>query len=170
MRRVVIYGSSGAGKSTLATRLAADHGLFVEIDLLAFDAAGEHVDLAVLRERFQPALSAERWVVEGMHRDELSLAIRSADTFVWLDYARAVVATQLVSRLVRHVVFRRSRHGRAMTLRSVYRRELPFVWKAIRSHPRRRAHGEALMALAAEHGLRVHRFTTPRQTRNSTAL
>lgn len=164
MRRVVVYGSSGAGKSTFASALAERHGLaHIELDLLAYDADGIHVDLPVLHGRFQQALTADGWVVEGMHRDELGVALHSADTFVWLDYSRPVVAARLVSRLVGHAAFPRERHGRRMTLRSVVRRELPFVWTSIRKHPRRRAHGEALMERALGHGLSVHRLATPHE-------
>ena len=162
MRRVVVYGSSGVGKSTFASELARSHRLkHVEIDLLAYDSEGAHVEHELLRERFHQALAAEAWVVEGMHRDELYRALRSADTFVWLDYPKAVVARRMSVRLLRHLIFRQRRHGRRVTVRSALKRELPFIRKTLASYERRRTHGQALMNEAAALGLRRHHPRSP---------
>ena len=163
--RVVVYGSSGAGKSRLAAELArrtgGDH---VEIDLLAFDAAGDHVDPSELCRRFAAATPPDgRWVVEGMHRDQLEAALAHADLFVWLDVGRRTIARHLVARTLRHLVTRRPRHGRAVTVASVLRADARFIAKSVRRVPDRRRHAQRLAALAAAaHGGPVVHLTSSR--------
>ena len=167
VRRVVIYGNGGTGKSTLARALAAAlGGPHVEIDGLAFTDDYAHVALEDLRAAFSDAITAhERWVVEGVHRDELTMALEQADTFVWLDLPRRTATRRLVTRIVLHLVTRRVRHGQRTTLRTLRRREVPFVRKTIAAHARRRAHGEAFSTLAARCGVDVVRLTSARHVR-----
>lgn len=161
MQRVVVYGSSGAGKTQLASRLARALGApHVEIDQLAFDA-GRHVDADVLASRFAASVTGDRWVVEGMHRDELSVALARADLFVWLDLARRVVARRLLTRTATHVLTRQPRLGRRATLRD----EASFVRKSIGNVARRRRHGRELESAARRAGIDVVRLTTPRAVR-----
>lgn len=162
VRRAVVYGSSGAGKSTFAFALASHCEIaHVEIDLLAYDNNGAHVEQELLRERFEHAIAGDGWVVEGMHRDQLYRALASADTFVWLDYPKASVARRLSARLLRQLVLRQQRHGRRTTPVSALRRDLPFIRKTLTNFERRREHGEALAAKATALGLRVHRVPSP---------
>lgn len=162
MRRAVVYGSGGAGKSTFASELARQRQIaHIEIDLLAFDSNGIHVPQELLRERFEGAIAADGWVVEGMHRDQLYRALDAADIFVWLDYSKAVVVRRLGARLFRQLVLRRERHGRKTSARSALDRELPFMRKTLRNHGRRRVHGEALAVKATSLGVRVQRVSSP---------
>ena len=161
-----MYGSSGVGKSTFAGCLARAVGAeHIEIDLLAYDPAGVHVPQELLRERFEEAIGVDRWVVEGMHRDQLHRALEQSDAFVWLDYPRHVVGRRLIGRMLRQLLLREQRHGRRTTLRSAWQRELPFVAKTLRSYPRRRDHGHDLAARATALGLRVERLPSPRAAR-----
>ena len=163
MRRAVIYGNGGAGKSTLACALAdAIGGDAIELDAIAFVGAYEHVDPAVLRAEFESAIASARWVVEGMHRDELKLALAEADTFVWLDLPRRTIARRLIWRLVGQLVAKRQRHGRRTTLASVRSLEVPFIRKTLVGHERRRAHGRTLSVLASRRGVTVVRLTSAR--------
>ena len=162
-KRIVVYGSSGSGKSSLAADVARQAGLpHVEIDTLAFDSRYTHVPFDVLWERFRRALSGGGWVVEGMHRDQLEEALRTADTFVWLDVPRAVVAWRLSHMNLSLVLKRQERHGRRLRLRDLVRDELPFIHKTIRKHPQRRAHGLRFFEEASSKGLRVVRIRTKR--------
>lgn len=162
MLRAVVYGSSGAGKSTFASLLALQLEIaHVEIDVLAYDSNGVHVDQEHLRHRFELAIAGDGWVVEGMHRDQLYRALAVADTFIWLDYSKPAVARRLGERLLGQLLLGQKRHGRRTTPRSAFRREFPFIRKTLRSYERRREHGEALAAKAADLGLQVHRVLSP---------
>lgn len=166
VRRVVVYGSSGSGKSSFAVELAHLYQVaHVEIDLLACDSQGIHVPQELLRQRFAQAIAADGWVVEGMHRDQLYRALDAADTFVWLDYPRSVVARRLARRLLRQLVLRHKRHGRTTTVRSAVQRDLPFIRKTLSNHHRRREHGEELAATATALGLQVRKLSSPGETR-----
>lgn len=166
IRRVVIYGNGGSGKSTLARTLAITmRAAHVELDALAFTGDYEPVDPAVLRRAFEDAIGADRWVVEGMHRDELTRALQDADAFVWLDLPLRTVARRLVQRVLVQLVTGRRRHGRRTTLRSARRLELPFVRKTVASHARRRAHGARLVALASSRGVTGVHLRSARQAR-----
>ena len=158
---MVVYGSSGAGKSSLAARIAAViDAAHVEIDVLAYDEAAVRVEQSELRHRFATASRVERWVVEGMHRDQLTAAIPSADLLIWLDLPRRTIARRLVFRMISHLVTGRPRHGRRVTFRSVVGREVPFIVKSVRSVPRRRRHGRALNDLAKDAGVEVLHLTS----------
>ncbi|HUP86836.1 MAG TPA: AAA family ATPase [Acidimicrobiales bacterium] len=161
MRRVVVYGNGGSGKSTLARALAtALGGEAIEIDAIAFDGDYQHVEPTVLRARFESALASDRWVVEGMHRDELSVALEKADTFVWLDLPRHTVARRLIGRVLHQLVSKRERHGRRTTFASLRHREVPFIRKTLVNHERRRHHGRAFTDLASLQGAAVIHLTS----------
>lgn len=97
-----------------------------------------------------------------MHRDQLEEALRTADTFIWLDVPKAVVAWRLFRRNISLVLKRQERHGRRADLRDLVRDELPFIRKTIRKHPQRRAHGLRFFEEASLKGLRVLRVRTKR--------
>ena len=169
MRRVVVYGNGGAGKSTLARTVAdAMGGTHIELDVLAFSDDYAHVAMADLRAGVLLAIAADRWVAEGMHRDELDVALEKADTFVWLDLPRRTIARRLGGRVVTQLVTGRRRHGQRTTVRSLRNREVPFVRKTITGHDRRRVHGEAFSTRAAARGVAVVHLTTPHAVRRWT--
>jgi adenylate kinase family enzyme len=130
MRRVVVYGTGGSGKSTYAASLGLPH---VELDTLTEDFR------ALDRAAFEQAIAGDEWVVQGVHRDELWLALERADAFVWLDPPRRVIAWRLLRRprrtsLVPHV---------------------RWVAKTIRKHGDRRAHGQRFLDAATDRGIEV---------------
>lgn len=156
MRRVVVYGSSGSGKSTLATAAASRIGArHIEIDALAWRPDWSHATFEDLNRALDVAMAGERWVLEGMHRDQLQRGLALADTFVWLDVPRWLVASRLLRRSALLFATRRRRHGRQLTLGAFVRRELPFVRKTWRRFGDRRAHGAAFAEAARESGLDV---------------
>lgn len=165
VRRVVVYGSSGSGKSVFASQLAA-LGLepHVEIDVLAYDD-GIHVEQAELQQRFGSFITGDTWVVEGMHRDQLEVAIPRADVFVWIDIPRRIVTYRLVTRTLRHALRRHPRHGRRVSLHSLVRRELPFIIKSVRSVPRRQEHARRLADLARASDVEVVQLSSSRTVR-----
>jgi adenylate kinase family enzyme len=121
------------------------------------------VDQELLQRRFEEAIAADAWVVEGMHRDQLYRALEDADAFVWLDYPKLVVAWRLTRRLLGQFILRTERHGRRTSVASAWERDVPFIRKAIRNHERRRQHGTALAERARVLGLEVERITSPRR-------
>jgi adenylate kinase family enzyme len=140
LRRILVYGNSGSGKSTAAARLAGTLQVpHVEIDVLAFDHRRRPVDFDLLGSRIRAALASDGWMLEGMHRDELRRAMSRADTFIWLDTPLRIVATRLARRSLGLLLRRQQRHGRAVTIRSWARAELPFLVGALRKHGLRRA-------------------------------
>lgn len=154
--RVAIYGNSGSGKSLLAGQLAERLGVpHIELDALAYDASGTHIPLDNLAQQFRATLGLDGWVVEGMHRDEITRVIPDADTFIWIDLPARVVGWQLISRTLRHWVTRQPRHARKLTTRSVREREIPFIVKSLRKHGDRREHGATLARLARMNNVEV---------------
>jgi adenylate kinase family enzyme len=120
VQRVVVYGTSGSGKSTYAASLGLPH-----VDLDAYDRGD--------RAAFDRAVAGDRWVVEGVQRDEVSAALVRADTFVWLDPPRRVVVWRLAKR----------------------RSPLRFIAKTVRKHEYRRAHGRSFVDAARARGIDV---------------
>jgi adenylate kinase family enzyme len=130
VERVVVYGTGGSGKSTYAASLGLPH---VELDTFT-------TDFRVLdRAAFDAAIAGDQWVVEGVHRDELWTALERADTFVWLDPPRRVIAWRLL---------RRRRRTSLVA-------ELRWIAKTLRNHERRRAHGQRFADAARERGIDV---------------
>ena len=161
MKRVVVYGSSGAGKSTVAARLATlraiDHA---EIDALAYEPRGGHTNPETLQAAFRAAIDGPGWVVEGMHREQLGLALAHADTFVWLDMCCRQIATNLLRRDIERLITRRVRHGRRLTVRSFVADELPFIAKTVRRFDDRRAYGQQFASESAARGASVVHLRT----------
>lgn len=166
MDRVVVYGNGGSGKSTLASRVAghlgADH---VEIDELAHDQGYVSVGPALVRERVAAAISAQRWVVEGINRDALATALAAADTFVWLDLSRARAGARLLRRAIVLTLRRRERHGQHISARSLFTQQGPFIVKTLRKHGRRREYAQRFAELAGSKGLTVVRLRSPAEVR-----
>jgi adenylate kinase family enzyme len=106
MQRILVGGNSGAGKTTMARALAARLDLHhVEIDSL-FHGPGW-----TRRPEFEDDVSAvvagERWVIDHDYADARALVWPRLDTFVWLDYSRAVCEWRVVRRSVPRAVLRR---------------------------------------------------------------
>ncbi len=147
--RIVVIGSGGSGKSTLADRIAASiGGRHVEIDALAFEGRLEHVSFRVLHDRLRQALDTPRWVLEGMHRDEIRrFGLPACQLVIWLDPPRRVVAFRLLRRFLRHAVRRIERHGRRIGWADLAQ-EVRFMAKTLRKYDQRRSYARVLLAEA----------------------
>lgn len=113
MRRIRVVGNTGSGKTSLAAEVARRLGLpHLELDALQHRANWEPAPLdefqAAARE-FVAASEASSggWVVDGNYTDRSAGLFEDADTFVWLDYSRAVVMKRLLRRTFGRLVFRR---------------------------------------------------------------
>lgn len=98
MTRVAVIGPGGAGKSRIARQLGEAVGArVVELDRL-FWRPGWVVTPAPEWDAIQRLeLGQEPWVVEGLHKDTMSLWLEAADTIVFLDVS-PLVATWRVSK------------------------------------------------------------------------
>lgn len=111
MKRVAIVGSSGAGKSTVAGELAERFGLVViELDALMHGPGWTPTPTPEFRAKLIAAIDdvGDRgWVIPGNYRQVADIVQGRADTIVWLDLPRHIVAWRLLERSVRRAVTRR---------------------------------------------------------------
>ena len=107
MRRVSVVGNSGSGKSTVAARLAAGLGVpHAELDAIVHQANWEPLPHDEFRGRVSEVVAGDGWVVDGNYSVVRDLVWDRADTVVWLDLPRLVVARRITTRSIRRVVRR----------------------------------------------------------------
>jgi adenylate kinase family enzyme len=110
--RFCVVGNSGSGKTHLATRLAARLDLpHVELDALNHRAGWQEAPIEEFRAQVKATLDGFEaanggWVVDGNYRSRIADLV-NADTYVWLDYPRSVVARRIVRRSLGRVLMRR---------------------------------------------------------------
>jgi adenylate kinase family enzyme len=142
VRRVAIFSSaSGNGKTTLARALAERLGVpFVELDALNHGPNWEEATADELRDRIEPILAGEAWVIDGVYRGKLgTLVLDAADTVVWLDLPIRVWLPRLVRRTVRRIVTREELWtGNRENVRGALIGRDALIPVALRSHFRRR--------------------------------
>lgn len=81
--RIAILGNAGGGKSTLARRMAQDLDLpHVEVDRLLWRPGWELAPKDVYDTEHERAVSGERWIIEGVGRQD-SIAPR-LDRATWI--------------------------------------------------------------------------------------
>jgi adenylate kinase family enzyme len=151
MRKVaVIASASGNGKTTVGRELARRLDVpFVELDALVHGPGWVETSDDELREKVEPILTSDGWVIDGSYHRKLGdLVLRAADVVVWLDLPMRVWLPRLIRRTARRVGWREQLwSGNRETLRDAFwGRESLFGW-ALRSHFRRRR--EWPQALAA---------------------
>ena len=87
MRVAVIASASGNGKTTVGRALTDRLGIpFHELDALHHGPNWTEATAAELRQRVEPILRSDAWVVDGVYRNKLGdLVLEHADVVVWLD-------------------------------------------------------------------------------------
>jgi adenylate kinase family enzyme len=100
-------GNSGSGKTTTAAALARNLGVpHIELDAIFHQPGWTPLELEAFRSRVSENVSASTWVVDGNYSTVNELVWERADTVVWLDLSRSVVAGRVVARTLRRVVLR----------------------------------------------------------------
>jgi adenylate kinase family enzyme len=138
MRRVLVVGSTGAGKSTLARVIAARCGIaYHELDALHL-TAGWQVRPAFAAD--VAALVAEPdWVVDSWGDPAVrDLLWTHADTVVWLDLGRGVVASRVLRRSVMRTIRRTPLYGGNRERLADWLRGDHPAWSSVRGHGARR--------------------------------
>jgi adenylate kinase family enzyme len=105
---VVVASASGCGKTTVGRTIAERLALpFVELDALHHGPAWTEASAEELKEKVQPIVDSDRWVVDGNYRGKLGdIVLERADLVVWLDLPVHVWLPRLVRRTVRRIVRR----------------------------------------------------------------
>jgi adenylate kinase family enzyme len=98
LTRVAVIGPGGAGKSRIARQLGGALGArVVELDRLFWRPGWVKTPASEWEAIQRHELGQEPWVVEGLHKDTMSLWLEAADVIVFLDVS-PLVATWRVSR------------------------------------------------------------------------
>ena len=167
--RIAVKGTSGSGKTTTAAIIAARFEIpHIELDALNWGRQWlnrSRSELDEFRRRVEEATSTGSWVICGSYSAVDDLVLGRALHLVWLDYSRARVMSQVMSRSF-HRAWDQAElwpgTGNRETFRSWVDPEHPIRW-AWSTWARRR---EALSEIAArgEFGpLQLERLRTPRE-------
>ena len=142
MRRVaVIASASGNGKTTVGRALADRLRVpFHELDALHHGPNWTEATSAELRERVEPIVRSDAWVVDGVYRNKLGdLVLEHADVVVWLDLPVRVWLSRLVWRTARRIATREELwNGNREELRYVFQPTNSVVLYALRHYRDRR--------------------------------
>lgn len=103
MPRILVLGSSGSGKSTFARALCRITGLaHVSLDALFWKPGWVESDRAEFRNRLEPILASENWVLDGNYLSALGGAQVPRATHVFLfDLPRWLCLASVLMRVLR---------------------------------------------------------------------
>jgi adenylate kinase family enzyme len=99
VRRIAVIGPGGSGKSRLARRLSEATGIpVVELDHLFWRPGWVETPLREWEEIQRRELSAESWIVDGLHQSTMHLWLDAADTVIFLDISPLVCIWRVTRR------------------------------------------------------------------------
>jgi adenylate kinase family enzyme len=161
-------GTTCSGKSTLARALAARHDVpYLELDALYWGADWSQPEPEAFRERVEPFVRGDAWVVDGNYTSKLGdLVLRRADTVVWLDPPLARVLWRVWRRTIRRITSRTELwSGNRETWRNAFfTRDSLFVW-AVKTHRRFRRGMPVRFATDELSHVRLVRLRSPQEIR-----
>ncbi len=164
-RRIVVVGVSGNGKTTLSRRVAARLQVpYVELDALNHLPGWTEATPEALRSDVEAAMDrSDGWVLDGSYQNKIGdVALRRADTLVWLDQPLLLVLSRLIRRAVRDIVTKRDMfNGNRQTWRFAFWGRDSLVGFAIRMHFDRRRTWPAVFTGYPD--LDVVRLRSPRE-------
>jgi adenylate kinase family enzyme len=109
VERISVVGSSGSGKTTVARTLGGALGCpHLELDGVVHQADWTPLPDDEFRHRVEDFMRRDRWVIDGNYvsKGVGDLVWDRADTVVWLDLPRSVVARRVAMRSLRRVARR----------------------------------------------------------------
>lgn len=165
MQRILVGGSSGSGKTTMARALARRLGVpHIEVDGL-FHGPGWTPRAEFVRD-VDLATQAPGWVIDHDYAAARHLVWSRIDTFVWLDYSRAVCEWRVIRRSVPRALLRRElwNGNRERFFAMFTDPEHPVRWSWTH-HARKRAGFEARVAERDNAHIVVVRLLRPRDAR-----
>lgn len=165
MRRILVGGSSGAGKTTLARALGLRLAIpFVEVDSLF------HGPNWVTRPEFVADIDAftaqPAWVIDQDYEAAREIVWPRLDTFIWLDYSRAVCEWRVIRRSLPRALRRQElwNGNRERFWAMVFDPEHPVRWSWTH-HADKRARYAAVAAAPGRADLSVVRLSNPQAAR-----
>jgi adenylate kinase family enzyme len=142
MRRVcVVATASGCGKTTFSRALGSRLGVPVhELDALHHGPNWTEASAEELREKVEPLVGGDAWVIDGAYRGKLGdLVLEAADTVVWLDLPLHVWLPRLVRRTVARTIRREELwNGNRESFRMTFLSHDSVVYYALRHYRHRR--------------------------------
>ena len=165
MHRVSIIGTTGSGKSTLAAQLARRLAVpCTDLDAIYWQPDWTPLDPDQFQSQVAEAVQSDCCVVEGGYSAVRPLIWARADTVIWLDYSFPVTLSRLLRRTTRRVVRQETIWGgNRESLRRSLSRDSILLWLLKTYRSNRRKYADQL-ALPENQHLRVHHFSSPRQT------
>lgn len=102
MQRVLVIGPGGSGKSTVSVQIGELTGLpVVHLDALYWQPGWVPTPEPEWREAVAALAAGDQWVMDGNYGGTLDIRLPRCDSVVFLDLARYVCISRIVSRWLR---------------------------------------------------------------------